>query len=116
MSVRMILLPLFVHVALVFALLFSGFRTASDAGGRGAGWRDELALAVLFYVLTICAWQTKFADLLFLLLAWVFVVLRILDAVPYGASSRRNALFIASALVLAIMWVAYALRLLLILG
>jgi hypothetical protein len=37
---------------------------------RESGWRDELVLPILFYVLTICAWQTQFADLLFVLLAW----------------------------------------------
>jgi hypothetical protein len=117
MSVRMILLPVFVHVAFVFVLVFWGMRTWSSPGVvREADWRDELVLPILFYVLTICAWQTQFADLLFVLLAWVFVALRILCAVGLGHPDRsagRNALVVGSAIVLAIMWLIYALRLLL---
>jgi hypothetical protein len=116
MSVRMILLPMFVHVALVFVLLFWGMRGGSSAGNRDGTWRDELALPVLFYLLTICAWQTQFADLLFVVLAWVFVVLRVLGAVSYGPAARpsgRNVLLSSSAVVLAITWIIYALRLLL---
>jgi hypothetical protein len=115
MSVRMILLPIFVHVAFVFVLLFWGMRSWSSPANRDGSWRDELALPVLFYLLTICAWQTQLADLLFVVLAWVFVVLRILGAVSYGPGERpsgRNVLFFASAVVLAIMWFIYALRLL----
>jgi hypothetical protein len=119
----MILLPVFIHVALTFVLLFWSARAtrrpADVADTREAGWRDELELPVLFYVLTICAWQTQFADVLFMMLAWVFVALRVLHALPYEAASRpagRNALFISSAVVLALMWIIYAARLLLILG
>ena len=55
MSVIAILLPVFVHVAFVFALMFWDLRASSRANDRAGAWRDELALAVLFYVLTICA-------------------------------------------------------------
>jgi len=110
MSVRMILLPVFVHVALVFFLLFwSGRGNRSDADGS---WRDELALPVLFYVLTIAAWQTQFADILFILLAWIFVALRVIRAVRNGGTDSRPLAF-ASEIVLAVMWLIYALRLLL---
>ena len=111
MSVTMILLPVLVHVAFVFALLFWGVRSSSSAGVREGGWRDELVLPVLFYVLTICAWQTQRADLLFVALAWVFVAIRIFGAVYSGTDpSGRNAPFLSSAIVLAIMWIIYALR------
>jgi hypothetical protein len=111
MSVRMILLPVFVHVALIFVLLFWTSRGAAARTDRPAAWRDELPLGCLFYVLTIFAWQTKFADILFLLLAWVFVALRVLRA----ARDEQNAgpLFTSSAIVLAVMWLIYAVRLLL---
>jgi hypothetical protein len=115
----MVLLPVFVHVAFVFVLLLWGMRTAPSARGPAGSWRDELALPVLFYLLTLCAWHTQFADLLFLVLAWIFVALRILNTVANGSADRpseRAPLFLASAIVLAIMWVIYALRLLLILG
>ena len=119
MSVRMILLPVFVHVAFVFVLLLWDWRGAPAAAERAAGWRDELALPVLFYVLTICAWQTRFADILFVVLAWVFVVLRIAGRLGYGPpdrSSQGNALLLGSAILLAVMWAIYAVRLLLALG
>jgi hypothetical protein len=113
MSVRMILLPVFVEVALTFVLLFwGGFRAGEGARADvRASWRDELELPVLFYVLTICAWQTQFADVLFLLLAWIFVVLRVLRAVR--GEAPQGPLWLGSAIVLAIMWAIYAIRLLL---
>jgi hypothetical protein len=111
MSIRMILLPVFVHVALTFVLLFWTGRGNGARNDRPAAWRDELLLGCLLYVLTIVAWQTKFADLLFVLLAWVFVALRVLKT----ARDEQNAgpLFTASAIVLGVMWLIYAIRLLL---
>jgi hypothetical protein len=111
MSIRMILLPVFVQIALTFVLLFWASRGAGARTDRPAAWREELQLPILFYVLTIIAWQTKFADLLFLLLAWVFVALRVLRAVR--DEQNGGPLFIASAIVLAVMWLIYAVRLLL---
>lgn len=112
MSIRMILLPVFVQVALTFALLFWAQRGAGSRADRSPAWQQELLLPVLLYVLTIIAWQTKFADLLFLLLAWVFVAIRVIRAVRNEAGSA-DPLFIASAIVLAVMWLIYAIRLLL---
>ncbi len=111
MSVRMILLPVFVQVALTFVLLFWTNRPGARSAGD-APWREELELPILFYVLTIIAWQTQFAELLFLLLAWIFVALRILRAVRNEASNT-GPLFISSAIVLGAMWLIYAIRLLL---
>src|ERR1700742_3294220 len=112
MSIRMILLPVFVQVALTFALLFWTHRGAGSRTDRSPAWQQELQLPVLLYVLTIVAWQTKFADLLFLLLAWVFVAIRVIRAVRNG-SGNGDPLFIASAIVIAVMWLIYAIRLLL---
>lgn len=109
MSVRMILLPVFAQVALTFVLLFWP-RNSSRA--TRPGWEQELQLPVLFYILTIVAWQTQFADILFLLLAWVFVALRIVRAVR-NEEGNAGQLFMASAIVLAVMWLIYAVRLLL---
>jgi hypothetical protein len=124
MSVSTILLPVFVHVAFVFVLIFRDWRAAPPANERAETWRaetwrDELALAVLFYVLTICAWQTRLADILFLMLASIFVALRIIGGLGYGPTNRpsqRNALLLASVILLAVMWAIYAIRLLLALG
>lgn len=119
MSVRTILLPIFVHVAFVFVLMFRDWRGAPSTSERAGIWRDELALAVLFSVLTICAWQTRLADILFLVLASIFVVLRIIGGLGYGPRDRpsqRNTLLLASMVLLAVMWAIYAVRLLLGLG
>jgi len=110
MSVRMILLPVFVEVALTFVLLFWASRPGAGAGR--STWQEEVELPVLFYVLTIAAWQTQFADILFLVLAWIFVALRVLRAVR-GEAPNAGPLFTGSAIVLAVMWLIYAVRLLL---
>ena len=67
-------------------------------------------------MLTILAWITKQADLLFVVLAWVFVVLRLLHAAIHVTSNhvgRRFAAFAASVVVLAIMWLIFIVRILL---
>ena len=38
----------------------------------GNAYHNQLELPVLFYVLTILAWITRHADLLFVVLAWIF--------------------------------------------
>ena len=117
MSIQMVLLPLFVHVIVTFLLpiLRGGLRgTPAPAGDvYGRAW---LHLPALYYVLTILAQMTRMADLLFVLLAWVFVVLQVLDALSLAAGSgeqRRAMLLPASAIVLAIMWAIFMVRLLL---
>ena len=119
MSVSTILLPIFAHVAFVFVLMFRDWRSATPGSERAGIWRDELALAVLFYVLTICAWQTRRADILFVVLASIFVALRIIGGIGYGMmtrASQRNGILLASVILLAVMWAIYAVRLLLALG
>jgi hypothetical protein len=114
MSVTMILLPIVVHALFVFVLLFWGLRGApTDRAGAG-GWREELTLPVLLYVLTICAWQTRAADYLFIIMAWIFVALRIIDGLGLATKDRtsdRSMLFIVGAAILALMWIIYAVRL-----
>jgi hypothetical protein len=134
----MIVAPLFVQVALTFVLLFwmaavrgralrSGAVGYDDIALREPNWpRDTLAVAnayhnqlelpILFYVLTILACVTHHAGLVFVLLAWVFVLLRVLQAGVHVTSNTvpvRGAFFGASAAVLAIMWLIYALEILL---
>jgi len=138
MSIQAVLLPLFVLVLLTFVL---GFWAAylrvqavrnrevhpRDVALREPNWpprvlkiayafQNQLELPLLFYVLTILAWITKQADLLFVVLAWIFVVLRILHAGVHVTSNhlgKRAILFIAGAVVLAVMWLIFALRILL---
>lgn len=138
MSIRAVLLPLFVQVVLTFALLFwtgplrvgevrRGEVRVRDIALRQPNWgkrstqvanafHNQLELPPLFYVLTILAWITKQADLLFVVLAWVFVVLRLLHAAIHVTSnwvSQRFAAFAAGATVLAIMWAIFIVRILL---
>ena len=78
-------------------------------------YHNQLELPVLFYVLTILAIITRHADLLFVVMAWLFVVLRLVHVYIHLTSNhvgRRFAAFAASALVLLIMWVIFAVRLL----
>jgi hypothetical protein len=110
MSIRTVLLPLLVLVLLTFVL---GFWAAylrvqavrnrevkpREVSLRELNWppqvlkithafQNQLELPMLFYVLTILAWITRQADLLFLLLAWIFVVLRLLHAAVHVTSNN----------------------------
>lgn len=138
MSIQMILAPLFVQVALTFVIMFwmGALRVAAVRGGevkardialREPNWppqvlkianayHNQLELPVLFYVLTVLAIITRHADLMFVLLAWVFVVLRVLHAVVHVTDNfvpRRGLLFMAGAIVLAVMWAIFSFRILL---
>jgi hypothetical protein len=136
MSLAAVLLPLFVEVALTFGLLIwigplrrrdlaSGIK-AKDVALRQPRWSDDTAqvgnsfsnqfeLPVLFYILTILEWVTRHAGVLFVTLAWVFVVFRLLHAYIHVTSNnlrQRGALFAVSAIVLMIMWAIYAVQVL----
>ena len=138
MSIQAVLLPLFVQVVLTFVLLFwtAHLRVSSvrrgdvhprDVALREQNWgkhetqvanayHNQLELPLLFYILTILAWITKQADLLFVVLAWIFVVLRLVHAYVHVTSNhltQRFAIFAVSALVLAIMWAIFIIRILL---
>jgi hypothetical protein len=137
MSVQMILLPLFVQVLLTF---FIGFYLAIQRrkalAGRQTRWQDislrepnwpkgamqasysfanQFEMPVLFYVLTILALITKQADLLFVVMAWIFVVSRILQAYVHVTSNyvpMRGIWFAVGCATLFIMWVIYIVRIL----
>ncbi len=137
MSIQMILAPLFVQVLLTLGVMYAlairrfGAVRAGEVRGpvslrepnwppgalqAGYNYQNQFELPVLFFVLTILAIQTKHADLLFVLLAWVFVTLRVLHAVVHLTSNTikvRGGLFIAGAIVLTIMWVIFIVRIML---
>ena len=138
MSAAAILLPVFVQVALTFALLFSlgPKRIAAIKNGEvklgevaldqntwppalvqiGNALNNQFQLPVLFYVLVILALFLRKADLLFVILSWVFVISRIVHAAVHATSNsmgRRFAAFVVGATVLLIMWVVFAIRILL---
>jgi hypothetical protein len=137
MSLQAVLAPLFVQVALTFVLLFAvgSYRVGAVRRGEvhprdvalrepnwpphiiqiGNAYQNQFELPVLFYVLTILAWITRQADLAFVLLAWVFVVLRVAHVYIHVTSnrlSRRFYVFLAGAIVLLVMWVIFILRIL----
>ncbi|MGY4309400.1 hypothetical protein ACVIJ6_006643 [Bradyrhizobium sp. USDA 4369] len=112
MSLTMVLLPVFVEVGLTFALLFwtKGRAKTADAA-------EEFGLPTLFYVLIALALPLRHADLAIVLLSWVFVVTRFVNAgLVRGADGRQRSLaWTASALVLLAMWLYFALKMLLLL-
>jgi len=137
MSPQAILLPLFVEVILTFALLFwlvplrgadlsSGRVRPEDIALREPNWSkrslqvaysfgNQLELPVLFYVLTILAFITHHAGLLFVILAWIFVICRLLQAYIHVTTNNvrfRGAFFAVGAVILAIMWVIYIVEML----
>lgn len=141
MEMRFVFLPLFMQVALTFILGFwlaflhvrdfrEGKVKAADIALREPNWpprtmqvanafANQLELPVLFYVLTILAWITHHSDLIFVAMAWIFVVLRIVHAYIHTTSNvvaRRGPVFILSAVVLALMWLIFAVRIMLGIG
>ncbi len=138
MYVTATLLPVFVQVALTFAVLFrlGAVRLkAIRAGGLvreevvmgDTGWppivrqasncfRNQFELPVLFYVLVVLALLTRQASDLFLVLAWLFVISRIVHAIVHTTHNHvgwRFGAFAFGALVLLAMWVLFALAILL---
>jgi hypothetical protein len=129
-----ILLPLFVQVGLTFLLLFwmGGQRLRAVRAGAvdreaavlglpvwppyaqqaANAFSNQFQLPVLFYVLVIIAMITRQADLLFVVLSWVFVATRILHAAIHITSNDirlRFPIFAVGAVVLLIMWAGVAL-------
>jgi hypothetical protein len=138
MPVQFVLLPLFVEVALTFILMFGMMyhRTSSlqrgetrlaDIALREPNWPtrtlqfayafgNQFELPVLFYVLTILSIDTRHADLVFVVLAWVFVIFRALQAWVHVTNNNvryRGAFYGVSAFVLVVMWVIFIVRILL---
>ena len=64
----------------------------------------------MFYVLTILEWVTRHAGYVFVVLAWIFVICRVLQAYIHVTSNivrLRGAFYSVGALVLMIMWAIY---------
>ena len=138
MTVQAVLLPVFVLVLLSFLLLFGmGFarRNALVAGEvrmkdialnqpawparamqYGNAFSNQFEAPVLFYVLVALALPLRHADLIFVLLSWVFVVTRYAHAGIFVSSNnvrQRSLAYFAGVLVLLIMWIYFATRILL---
>jgi hypothetical protein len=138
MSIQAILLPLFVEVTLTLCLLLwlaelrrrdfkSGTVRPSQIALREPNWpartqqvaysfSNQFELPVLFYVLTILEIITRHADLIFVVLAWIFVLMRFAQACVHTTSNvvlRRGSFYVVGAFVLIIMWVIFMVRILL---
>jgi hypothetical protein len=119
MSVQIVLLPVFVLVGLTFVLLLMvGKRQGAVMSGETKIKDIALGLfelPLLFYVLIALALPLRHADLVIVILSWVFVVTCFANAGIFATSNdeRQRALaWIAGVLVLFAMWIYFALRIL----
>ena len=138
MSIQMVLLPVFVLVGLAFALLLwmASARTRALTGREislkdialgqpnwpvratqiGNCFKNQFEVPVLFYILIAMALPLRHADLVIVLLSWVFVVTRFVHAGIFVTSNnvqQRGLAWFAGVLVLLVMWIYFALKILL---
>ncbi len=138
MPIPVVLLPLFVEVLLTFGLMLGmmyhrttalkrGETRLSDISMREPNWpaqptryayafSNQFELPVLFFVLTILSIITRHADIFFVVMAWIFVVFRILQAVIYVTNNDvrlRGAFYGIGALALLVAWLSFIVRILL---
>jgi hypothetical protein len=138
MTIPSVLLPVFVQVGLTFALLLGMVfarrsalvsrqtRIKDIALGQpnwpvgatqiGNCYRNQFELPLLFYVLIALALPIRHADFVIVILSWVFVITRFVHAGVFVSSNdlgRRSTAWLAGALVLLVMWVYFALKILL---
>ena len=137
MSIQAILLPVFAQVLLValVAGLMARRRYAAVQAKEVRRWEvmlgeknwppkaqaaanafsNQFELPVLFFALVPLAIITRKADLLFVVLSWVFVLSRYVHAGVYVTSNAlpfRFGAFILGAVVLLVMWIVFAIRIL----
>jgi hypothetical protein len=138
MSVQMVLLPVFVLILLTFLLLIwmAGARRNALVGREtkikdivlgqpnwpvratqiGNSFKNQFELPVLFYILIAFALPLRHADLVIVVLSWVFVVTRLVHAGIFVTSNdlnQRSLAWFAGVLVLFAMWIYFALKILL---
>jgi len=138
MAIQFVLLPLFVEVLLTFGLMLGMmyWRTSAlqrrethlrDIALREPNWparaqqfayafSNQFELPVLFYVLTILSIITHHADFVFVVLAWIFVIFRVLQAYVHVTSNQvrfRGLFYFGGALVLVAMWLIFIVRIML---
>jgi hypothetical protein len=137
MSVTSLLLPVLVQVPLTFALMAWMWKlrigalksrevTFKDIALREPAWparvtqigncfHNQLELPVLFYVLVAFVLITRTNDIVFVVLAWAFVLARLVHAYIHTGSNDVQSRFYAMAAsltVLIAMWVTFAVRIL----
>jgi hypothetical protein len=137
MSPAAVLAPVFVQVLLTFVLLvlMGRARFAAARGGEvklrdialgERAWpprvmqlsntfHNQFETPVLFYALVALAMITRQADLLFVVMAWLWVAARIGHAWVYATTNHvltRFRVFMAGTTVLMLMWAIFAVRIL----
>jgi hypothetical protein len=137
MTVADFLLPVFVLVFMTFVLvLMTGLnRVSSLRSGEvkpddialgqqnwpkkitqyGNAFKNQLELPVLFYLLIAFILITRVGDFLLLVLAWVFVILRLAHAYIHTTSNivlLRGRVYGAGLVVLLAMWIIFAVKIL----
>jgi hypothetical protein len=137
MSITTILLPVYVQVALTFILLIwmGGSRLSTLRAGEVKvkdialgernwptrilqiqnSYHNQFELPVLFYVLVLLALITRKADMLFVVMSWMFVASRLVHAAIHTTSNKvpmRFQAFVVGVLILAAMWVILGIRVL----
>ncbi|WP_210490076.1 MAPEG family protein [Microvirga antarctica] len=135
MTITAILLPVFVQVALIFVLMIGMGRSRIGHLRRGdvaigeialnnGSWPtrtqqisnaygNQFELPVLFLILVALAIITRKADLVFVVMSWIFVVTRLVHAFVHVTSNKvqqRFMVFLIGALILALMWIMFAMR------
>jgi hypothetical protein len=137
MLIEAILLPLFVQVALIFGLLtWMGWLRVGDVRSGKVDRRDialreprwpartqqaayafsnQFEVPVLFFVLVGLLISTRHADVIMVVLAWVFVLARIIQAGIHVTNNEvlwRSQAFALGVLVLLVMWIIFAIHIL----
>ena len=135
MSVSAVILPVLVQVGLTLILLSvlgrsrlatlrSGELKVRDIALGERVWpkrilqlqnsyQNQFELPVLFYALVGLALITRKADMLFVVMAWMFVVSRLVHAaihVTTNKLSHRFMAFVVGVLIMAAMWAIFGIR------
>lgn len=135
MSISAVILPVLVQVGLTLILLFWMGRTRVGHLRKGEvrvkdialgernwparvtqiqnAYHNQFELPVLFYALVALALITRQADMLFVVMSWIFVVSRLIHAAIHTTSNKiswRFMAFVAGVLILAAMWVIFGIR------
>ncbi|NBJ10164.1 MAPEG family protein [Microvirga arsenatis] len=135
MSISAVILPVLVQVGLTLVLLFalgrsrlatlkSGELKVRDIALGERVWpkrilqlqnsyQNQFELPVLFYALVALALITRKADMLFVVMAWMFVASRLVHAAIHVTSNKvpwRFQAFAVGVLILAAMWVIFGIR------
>ena len=139
MSVQVVLLPVFVLIGLAFALLMgmavartrslrSGETRFKDIALREPNWSaratqiancfsNQFEIPVLFYILIALALPLRHADLVIVVLSWIFVITRFVHAGIFVTSNnvpQRGLPWFVGVVVLLVMWICFALRMMLV--